>query len=170
MPRRTASPFAPLLAPALALALVACGPTGMSGPSMNNRMGSSSTTATATDTVESTEILDREPRANATKVKHILVSWKDKEARDPRGQARTKREAEREVRSLLKQIAAGADFELLMNEHSEDFGSAATGDAYDVAPDAGLVIEFRQLGLRLDVGEVGVVESDFGFHIMKRVE
>jgi parvulin-like peptidyl-prolyl isomerase len=32
------------------------------------------------------------------------------------------------------------------------------------------VIEFRQLGLRLKVGEIGVVESDFGFHIIKRVE
>jgi parvulin-like peptidyl-prolyl isomerase len=54
--------------------------------------------------------------------------------------------------------------------HSEDPGSADSGEAYDVAPDAQLVIEFRQLGLRLDVNEVGVVESDFGYHIIKRVE
>jgi hypothetical protein len=39
-----------------------------------------------------------------------------------------------------------------------------------VTPDASLVIEFKQLGLRLQLGEVGVVESDYGFHIMKRVE
>jgi peptidyl-prolyl cis-trans isomerase D len=151
----------------LVLALVACGPTGMSGPSMNNKLGSATT---ATDTVESTEILNREPRANATKVKHILISWKDKEARDERGQKRGKRDAERDIRALMKQIEAGADFDALMKTHSEDPGSAATGEAYDVAPDAQLVIEFRQLGLRLDVNEVGVVESDFGFHIIKRVE
>jgi parvulin-like peptidyl-prolyl isomerase len=32
------------------------------------------------------------------------------------------------------------------------------------------VIEFKQLGLRLKVGEVGVVQSDYGFHIIKRTE
>ena len=149
-----------------------CGPTGMSGPSMNNKLGSTGETASAT--VESTEILDREPRSNHTKVKHILISWKDKSnafgsGADPRGLARTKRDAERDVRSLQKQIAAGADFDVLMNTHSEDKGSA-TGEAYDVEPTSGLVIEFRRLSLRLDVNEVGVVESDFGFHIIKRVE
>jgi hypothetical protein len=32
------------------------------------------------------------------------------------------------------------------------------------------VIEFRWLGLRLNIDEVGVVESDYGFHVMKRME
>jgi parvulin-like peptidyl-prolyl isomerase len=148
-------------------ALVACGPTGMSGPTMNDNMN---TPAMASQTVESTEILDREPRANNTKVKHILISWKDKKASNPAAQNRTKLDAERKVRELLKQIEAGADFDALMKAHSEDPGSAETAEAYDVAPDAQLVIEFRQLGLRLEVNEVGVVESDFGFHIIKRVE
>lgn len=162
----------------IALALTAvlvggCGPTGMSGPSMNNKLGSPSTTASAT--VESREILDREPRSNKTKVKHILISWKDKAGSfsggaDARALERDKRTAERDVRSLQQQIAAGADFDALMKAHSEDRGSAESAEAYDVTPDAGLVIEFRQLGLRLDVGEVGVVESDFGFHIIKRIE
>jgi peptidyl-prolyl cis-trans isomerase D len=162
------------LASALAtLALAAaCGPTGMSGPSMNNKMASP---ATATETVESREILDREPRANRTRVKHILIGFADKNDAyrgdvDPRAAKRSRRDAEREVRALRKQLEAGADFDALMKAHSEDKGSAASAEAYDVAPDAQLVIEFRQLGLRLDVGEVGVVESDYGFHIMKRVE
>jgi len=150
----------------------ACGPTGMSGPTMNNKLGSSST---ASASVESREILDREPRANHTKVKHILIAWKDKADAfnggiDPRALERDKRDAEREVRSLTQQLAAGADFDVLMKANSEDRGSAESAIAYDVAPDAQLVIEFRQIGLRLDVGEVGVVESDFGFHIVKRVE
>lgn len=155
----------------LALLLAACGPTGMTGPTMNNHVGGNQL---ATDTVESTDILQREPRANRTQVKHILISWKDKvEGKGPadkRALARGKRDAEREVRGLLKQIAAGADFEMLMGMHSEDPGSATTGESYEVTPDAALVIDFRRLGLRLDVGEVGVVESDYGFHIIKRVE
>lgn len=154
------------------LAVAACGPTGMSGPSMNNSMTGSS--QLATDTVVSTEVLRREPRTNTAQVKHILISWADKNegkpGADARAMARTKRDAEREVRALLKQIAAGADFETLMGLHSEDPGSATTGESYEVSPGAQLVIEFRQLGLRLDVNEVGVVESDYGYHIIKRVE
>jgi peptidyl-prolyl cis-trans isomerase D len=151
--------------------LGACGPTGMTGPTMNNHMGGGEL---QTATIVSTEILHREPRTNHAKVKHILISWADKvegkAGADSRATSRSKRDAERQVRALLKQISAGAEFETLMGLHSEDPGSASTGEAYDVAPDAQLVIEFRQLGLRLEVNEVGVVESDYGFHIIKRVE
>jgi peptidyl-prolyl cis-trans isomerase D len=162
--------FASLVA-LLVCGAAACGPTGMSGPTMNNRVGGMQL---ASDTVVSTEILQREPRTNHGKVKHILISWKDKvegkPGADQRALARTKRDAEREIRGLLKQLKAGADFEMLMGMHSEDPGSATTGESYDVSPDAQLVIEFRQLGLRLEVGEVGVVESDYGLHIIKRIE
>ena len=74
------------------------------------------------------------------------------------------------MKSLITQIKAGADFDMLMKQYSEDPGSAAAATAYPVSPDAQLVIEFKQLGLRLNVNEVGVVQSDFGFHIMKRIE
>ena len=165
-----------LASSALALVLVAplaggCGPTGMSGPTMSGRMNP----AEPPSTVVSTDILEREPRANHTKVKHILIGWGDladsyRGDMDPRAAARHKRDAEDEVRRLRKQLDAGADFDALMKAHSEDRGSASDARAYDVSPDAQLVIEFRQLGLRLDVGEVGVVESSYGFHIIKRVE
>ena len=159
---------------ALALAaspLGACGPTGMSGPTMSGRMNP----PPPASSVVSTDILGREPRANHTKVKHILIGWADLEDAypggiDPRAAKRSKRDAEEAIRQLEKQLAAGADFDTLMKAHSEDRGSAADARTYDVSPDAGLVIEFRQLGLRLDVGETGVVESSFGFHLMKRVE
>jgi hypothetical protein len=154
----------------LALAAAGCGPTGMSGPTMNSRLNP----ATASPVV-STDILAREPRANRTRVKHILIGWSDlagayRGEMDPRAAKRSKREAEDEIRSLRKQLDAGADFDTLLKAHSEDRGSAQTAEAYTVEPDAQLVIEFRQLGLRLDVDEVGVVETTFGFHLMKRVE
>jgi peptidyl-prolyl cis-trans isomerase D len=155
---------------AFALLLVACGPGSRGGPAMNNRMNGPEPVAQGSDVI-SADILAREPVANQAKVKHILIGWKDLEsAQDPRAQKRTKQEAEALVRSLMKQIEAGADFDMLMKQHSEDPGSASSGRAYDVAPDAQLVIEFKQLGLRLNVGEVGVVQSDYGFHIMKRIE
>lgn len=155
---------------ALVLALVACGPGSKGGPTMNNRVNAPDPVGQGSD-VASTDILAREPVANNAQVKHILISWKDLEsARDDRAKKRTKQEAEAQVRSLVGQIKAGADFDMLMKQHSEDPGSAANARAYPVSPDAQLVIEFKQLALRLNVGEVGVVQSDFGFHIMKRVE
>ena len=155
---------------AFVLMLVACGPGSKGGPAMNNRINSPGPTGQGSD-VASGDILAREPVANNAQVKHILISWKDLEsARDDRAKKRTKQEAEGVVRSLVTQIKAGADFDMLMKQHSEDPGSAANARPYPVSPDAQLVIEFKQLGLRLNVNEVGVVQSDFGFHIMKRVE
>ena len=160
----------------LLAACAACGtakPGGMSGPTMNNNMGAAAAEP-AVSPVVSQDILAREPVANHTMVKHILIAWKDLDRDDyhvdPRAQGRTKADAEQVVRSLLGQLKAGADFDQLMQSSSEDIGSATTGQSYAVSPDAGLVIEFKQLGLRLNVGEIGVCESMFGFHIMKRVE
>lgn len=123
--------------------------------------------------VVSSEILAREPIANTASVKHILISWRELGESfggriDPRAAKRSKADAEAAVRALLKQIAEGASFEDLMKASSEDTGSAMSGREFVVTPDAQLVIEFRQLSLRLNVGEVGVIESEFGFHIIKR--
>lgn len=120
--------------------------------------------------VISSDILAREPTTNVAQVKHILIGWSGLEPHDARADKRTKAEAETQVRALVEQLAGGADFDSLMKQWSEDPGSAESARAYRVSPDAQLVIEFRQLGLRLKVNEVGVVQSDFGFHIIKRVE
>jgi peptidyl-prolyl cis-trans isomerase D len=154
---------------ASALALLACG--GAAPPPA----APAPAPAEPVDTVVSTEMLAREPVSNRTQVKHMLISWKDRAESfgggiDPRAAERTRADAEAVVRDITARLAEGADFDALMLEHSEDVGSAKSGRPFTVTPDAGLVIEFRQLGLRLAVGEVGVVESDFGFHIMKRVE
>jgi hypothetical protein len=162
------------LALALVLAAAACGPGAPGGPTMNNKI-SAEGPSSSMSAVVSADILSREPVANTASVKHILISWKDLEDafnghQDQRGAARTKAQAEAEVKSLLGQIKAGGDFETLMKQNSEDLGSAQSNRAFTVTPDAQLVIEFRQLSLRLNVGEIGVCQSDFGFHIIKRYQ
>ena len=139
------------------------------GPAMTNTMNAPEMTPQA-DPVVSSAILARDPVANEAQVKHILIGWKGTQDTDPRAQQRTKADAEALVKAILGQLKAGTPFEDLMKQYSEDPGSATTGRAYPVSPSADLVIEFKQLGLRLDVGEIGVVQSDFGFHIMKRVQ
>lgn len=154
---------------ALALLFAACGPGAKGGPTMGNHMNGPEA-APVKSQVVSADILAREPITNSAEVKHILVGWKDLEMKDARAMKRTKPEAEVEVKAILDKLQGGADFDAMMKEFSEDPGSASTARSYKVAPDAQLVIEFKQLGMRLKVGEVGVVESDFGFHIMKRVQ
>ncbi len=158
-----------------AFALVACGPGVAGGPTMNNKIGGANDVSQPTSPVVSQAILDREPIANTAQVKHILISWKDLgEAfggrQDQRAQKRAKVEAETEIKSLLGQLRAGGDFDTIMKTHSEDVGSAASGRPFTVTPDAQLVIEFRQLALRLKIDEVGVCQSDYGFHIIKRIQ
>ena len=154
----------------LLAALAACGPGSPGGPTINNRMNAEP--EEEAPAMQSNDILARDARANRTKVKHILISWKGRqgEGEDARAKTRSRAEADTLAQQLLGRCRAGESFDQMMAEFSEDPGSADDGTAYEVAPDAGLVFEFKRLGLRLDVDECGVVLSKFGWHIMKRVE
>jgi parvulin-like peptidyl-prolyl isomerase len=156
----------------VALVLVACGPGIKGGPTMNGHVNPGDDDAPK---IQSNDILARDAVTKASKVKHILISWKDlgdafQGHLDPRAEKRTRAEADALAEKLLERVRAGEPIEPLMAEFSEDPGSATSGDAYDVSPDAQFVFEFKRMGLRLEVGEAGLVMSQFGWHIMKRVE
>jgi parvulin-like peptidyl-prolyl isomerase len=124
------------------------------------------------DALESADVLSRQPVTQKSKVKHILLSF-DKtggDRQDPRGKARTRAQLDALVKKTVDALKAKGKIEPLMAELSEDPGSAKSGTTYDVSPDAGLVGPFKALGLRLNVGEVGVVKTVFGFHIIQRTE
>ncbi|HEY5946785.1 MAG TPA: peptidylprolyl isomerase [Kofleriaceae bacterium] len=123
------------------------------------------------DPLESADILKREPQAQKVKVKHILLGWKDVNAGgDERAKKRERPALEKLVKDTVAKLQKGAKIEALMKELSEDPGSAKSGEGYDVTPDAGLVEPFKNLSLRLKPNEVGVVKTDFGIHIIQRVE
>lgn len=122
------------------------------------------------DALESSDILGRKQVTEKAKVKHILVGWTELNAGDERAKKRTRAELDALVKKTVAAIKKGGAIEPLMKELSEDPGSAEKGTSYDVTPDAGLVEPFKKLSLRLEVKEVGVVRTDFGFHIIQRVE
>lgn len=122
------------------------------------------------DKLESKDILGRKETSPKVKVKHILLGWTETNAGDPRGAKRTRAELEALVKKTVDALKKGDKIEPLMKELSEDPGSAASGEGYDVTPDAGLVPPFKDLSLRLKMNEVGVVKTDFGIHIIQRVE
>ena len=128
------------------------------------------------DAAESADILARTESAPKAKVQHVLISFKEKAeiyagrgGQDPRAAARSQADARKLVADLAQKGAKG-DFVKLMKEFSEDPGSSKSGEAYDIAPDAPMVPGFLKLGLRLKVGEVGIVLTEFGYHVMKRTE
>jgi parvulin-like peptidyl-prolyl isomerase len=122
------------------------------------------------DSLESADILKREPVTAKAKVKHILLGWTAVHADDERGKKRDRPALETLVKATVAKLKKGDKIEPLMTELSEDPGSAKAGTSYDVTPDAGLVPPFKNLSLRLKVGEVGVVKTDFGMHIIQRTE
>jgi hypothetical protein len=167
------SPFILVLAATLAGAALApaCGtsqPGGMSGPTMSGRMSETS------GSVQSDAILARNPATERALVKHILIGWRNLEpayrgGMDRRGRTRTRADADRLTAELFARATSGEPFEPLMIEHSEDGGSAAEASAIEVTPSANLVTPFKRLSLRLEPGEIGVVGTSFGWHIIKRV-
>ena len=124
----------------------------------------------APDPLDSVDILKRDVKTQKSSVKHILLGWTEVHADDERGKKRTRKELEKLVKDTVAKLKKGEKIEKLMAELSEDEGSAKTGMAYPVTPDAGLVEPFKKLALRLDVNEVGVVKTDFGIHIIQRTE
>jgi len=121
------------------------------------------------DPLTSTAILARKTIAPAVKVKHILLGWTGRHAEDDRGKARSRADLEKLVRATVAKLKKGDAIEPLMKELSEDPGTAESGTSYDVTPDSPMVKPFLNLSLRLHPNEVGVVDTEFGIHIIKRV-
>ncbi len=77
----------------------------------------------------------------------------------------TKRKPEAEA--LLKQLQDGADFAKIAEEKSEDPGSKVKGGDLGWAPRGVFVPEFDEAIFSMKQGELRLVQSNFGWHIIK---
>lgn len=78
-----------------------------------------------------------------------------------------KKQLRTQVESVLKMAKDGTDFARLAREYSKD-GSAAQGGDLGYFPRGKMVPQFEQAAFALKVGEIsGIVESQFGYHIIK---
>lgn len=115
---------------------------------------------------------DDTPTSGPSKIgaSHILISYKGAMRAAPYIE-RTKEEAAELAAQLHQQLLGGADFAKLAEENSDDPGSAADGGSLGVFERTQMVKEFSNAAFALDVGGVsGVVESPFGFHIIRRTQ
>ena len=122
-------------------------------------------------------MLGRNTQTEVSEVQHVLLGWSSLESSyrsmklplDPRAQNRTQTDAEQLASQLLSRCRAGEPFEPMMQQYSEDPGSASNGMVYTVKPDSRMAQGFVDLALRLKPGECGIVKTQFGLHMVKRV-
>lgn len=83
-----------------------------------------------------------------------------------------KKEKKQEAERLLKKAKEGEDFAKLAEEFSDDPGSKSNGGLYEGISKGQFAPEFEKTALALEPGEIAdkVVETDFGFHIIKLIK
>lgn len=112
-----------------------------------------------------TRMLAKRPNGSV-KASHILISFEGSQAQPK--EPRTKEEAKAMAEEILAQVKSNPeDFARLALEKSEDPGSATRGGTYDNIPPGQMVQPFNDYIFNNAVGSIGLVETDFGFHVIK---
>jgi peptidyl-prolyl cis-trans isomerase C len=106
--------------------------------------------------------LDRFKEGETVRASHILISAPQT------ADAAQKQEARAKAQRVLKRARAGADFAKLAREESQDPGSAPNGGDVGFFPKGQMTPTFEAAAFQLKPGAISdVVESPFGFHIIK---
>ena len=103
--------------------------------------------------------------ADQVRASHILLMYKGS-ARS--SATRSKDEAKQQIEQLHGEVAGGANFAELARQHSDCPSSASGGDLGSFGRGQ-MVKPFEETAFGLGVGETsGVVETDFGYHLIQR--
>jgi peptidyl-prolyl cis-trans isomerase NIMA-interacting 1 len=99
---------------------------------------------------------------------HILVAYKG--ARNAAASVtRSKDQGKKRAEEALKKAKAGGDFAALAQKYSDDPGSGPRGGDLGSFTRKQMVPPFSEAAFSLKPGEVSaIVETDFGFHVIKR--
>ena len=98
---------------------------------------------------------------------HILIMYKGS-MRAPASVTRSKEQARKLAEDVLKKIRDGADFAEMARLYSDGPSKISGGDLRTFGRGA-MVKSFEDAAFGLKKGEVsGIVETKFGFHIIKR--
>lgn len=111
------------------------------------------------------KMMDRKANGSV-KASHILIAYEGAERAGPEV-TRTKEEAETEAKRLLKEARKkDAKFVELARDNS-DGPSAPNGGDLGYFQEGRMVPEFNDFAFQNPVGTIGMVETSFGFHIIK---
>ncbi len=104
---------------------------------------------------------DNKANLDKASIRHILVSCE--KGADEKVVAEKKKLAE----EVLAKVNNGGDFAALAKEYSEDPGSKDNGGVYEIQPNGQMVAEFENWTFSHKAGDTGIIQSSFGFHVMK---
>ena len=114
-------------------------------------------------------IVDLQNRADSLKASHILIAYQG--ALRSEDTVTTKERAQAIADSLAtvlkKNVKKTELFEELATSLSTDKGSASKGGDLDWFTDGTMVYNFNEFVMNNPVGTIGVVETPFGFHVIK---
>ncbi len=109
--------------------------------------------------------LGRQAGANA-KASHILLSYKGA-ARAAATVTRTKEEAEAKANEILAQVNANPDSFLMLAFTNSDDSSKQQGGDLGYFSKGTMTPKFNDFVFNNPIGKVGLVETEFGYHIIK---
>lgn len=104
---------------------------------------------------------------NYLHAKHILISTMDTSTKTPYDAA-TIAQQKGTADALLMLALEGENFDMLVSQYSEDPGSIAQPDGYYFTSGE-MVSEFEDTTRSLGINEIGMCESVYGYHIIKRL-
>jgi peptidyl-prolyl cis-trans isomerase C len=108
---------------------------------------------------------DQFKQPERVRASHILIMV----AKDSDAAAKTA--ARTKAADILKDVKAGKDFAALAKQHSQDPGSAPNGGDLGFFQQGQMVGPFNDVAFKLAPGQVSdLVETEFGFHIIKVAE
>jgi parvulin-like peptidyl-prolyl isomerase len=103
--------------------------------------------------------------SESVRASHILLMYKGSSRSTA---SRSKEEAQQQIQQLKTQIDGGADFASLASQHSDCPSKSKGGDLGSFGRGQ-MVGPFETATFGMPVGSVsGIVETDFGYHIIKR--
>lgn len=116
------------------------------------------------------ETREREREPKTIRAKHILIMHDDSE-RKPSNIHRTKAEARKRAEEALAKIRGGTDFDAMVKQYTDEPGGAERNGDLETFEKKKMVKAFGDAAFALQVGQVSdIVETPFGFHIIKRTE
>lgn len=112
------------------------------------------------------KVTDKRPSRGQIRVSHIMIGSKPEDSEDKQNDARKKAE------EILAKVKEGADFAELARQYSDDQSSSRKGGELQAFGPGRMVPEFEEAAFALQKdGDIsGIVKTNYGYHIIKRLE
>ncbi|HQE54031.1 peptidylprolyl isomerase [Tenuifilum sp.] len=115
------------------------------------------------DSFKASRLVDVKMMPDSVKARHILIGLRSQSAEE-------REKAKAKADSIMNVLKRGGSWEQLAAKHSDDPGSKDKGGDLGWFPSGMMVPEFDEASFSSNKGEIKVVETQFGFHVLQVVD